>query len=157
MQRVSGADLIGEVDRYCAAHGITRAGFSRASGVPAQTLSGLADVGVAGAATVQRVRAFIEAHPVAAPIVAPVPRSQPLPQHVATPSVSVPVPRVVPVVEQIISATLATPSDLVRHVSGRWPEVWAAVIERARMDGSPPGAALVAAIERGLGLEVTCG
>ncbi|WP_430636390.1 hypothetical protein [Sphingomonas hankookensis] len=156
---MSGAVLATEINRYCATNSITRAGFARASGVPAQTISGLAIVRNAGPATVAKVRAFIAAHPAAAPIVPPPGRSQPdrRPVDVVPPPTPAPLARPVPVVEQIAKAALATPSDLIRHVSARWPEVWAAVIERARADGAAPGAALVAAIERGLGLEVTCG
>ncbi len=59
--------------------------------------------------------------------------------------------------ELVASALLETPSDLVRHVAVRWPQVWQAVLLRARADGKPPGATLLAMIERGLAMEVSCG
>lgn len=151
MRGVTGATLFGEVERYCKANGLTRARFARASGVAAQTLSGLPGVDVATASTAQRIREFIAAHPGGVRAGTCFERPEPAPP-IAPPAASA-----APIVEQIAGAALATPSDLVRHVTRRWPEVWAAVVERARADGLVPGAALVAAIERGLALEVTCG
>lgn len=155
MRRVKGSTLSGELDRYCLRLGVTKAAFSRASGVPRQTLCGMLRVERVSPETVEAVRGFILANPDALPTDAPVRTPK-----VAAP-VAVPVP--VPVVarstigEQIATAMLATPSDLVRHVAGRWPDVWTAVLHRARRDNATPGAALVAAIERGLDLDVTCG
>lgn len=59
--------------------------------------------------------------------------------------------------ELIMTELVKTPNDLVRHVAVRWPEVWQAVLLRARAEGKVPGVVLLAAIEGGLGIEVTCG
>ncbi|MGT2515103.1 hypothetical protein ACVOMT_13540 [Sphingomonas panni] len=59
--------------------------------------------------------------------------------------------------ELILTELVKTPNDLIRHVAVRWPEVWQAVLLRARAEQKVPGAVLLAAIEGGLGIEVTCG
>ncbi|MGN5374609.1 hypothetical protein [Sphingomonas hankookensis] len=158
MRTVKGATLSGEVDRYCLRLGITKAALARASGVPAQTLSHLLRVQTVKPDTVTAVRGFIDANPDRLPDGLPPVRErvvEPLPVK------AVPVPSVVAVkatpAELVASALLETPSDLVRHVAVRWPVVWQAVLLRARADEKPPGATLLAAIERGLGMEASCG
>lgn len=158
MRSVKGATLSGEVDRYCLRLGITKAALARASGVPPQTLSGLLRVQTVRPETVTAVRGFIDANSDRLPEGMPPVRDrdvQPLP--IKAVPISAPATVKASPGELVASALLETPSDLVRHVAVRWPTVWQAVLLRARADEKPPGAALLAAIERGLGMEVTCG
>lgn len=158
MRSVSGAILSGEVDRYCLRLGITKAALSRASGVPAQTLSHLLRSTRAKPETVTAIRGFIDANPDRLPDAMPAARErvvEPVPVKPTAKTATV-VVKATPA-ELVASALLETPSDLVRHVAVRWPQVWQAVLVRARADGTPPGATLLAVIERGLGMEVSCG
>lgn len=158
MRGVSGATLSGEVDRYCLRLGITKAALSRASGVPAQTLSHLLRSTKAKPETVTAIRGFIEANPDRLPdsMPAAVERVvEPVPVKLTAKSATVAI-KATPA-ELVATAMLETPSDLVRHVAVRWPAVWQAVLLRARADGKQPGATLLAVIERGLGMEVSCG
>lgn len=157
MRGVSGAVLSAQVERYCLRLGITKAALSRASGVPAQTLSHLLRVQSVRPETVAAVRGFIEANPERLPdgpsakeaVIAQLPvRGTATAMTVATKATPA---------ELVASALVETPSDLIRHVAVRWPAVWQAVLLRARADAKPPGATLLAAIERGLDMEVTCG
>lgn len=155
---LSGSVLSGEVDRYCLRLGITKAALARASGVPPQTLSSLLRSKTVRAETVGAVRGFIAANPDRLPDDLPDARDRvvaPLPIKVSA-APTAPSVKATPA-ELVVSALVETPSDLVRHVAVRWPQVWQAVLLRARAEGKPPGAALLAVIERGLGLEISCG
>lgn len=155
---LKGAVLSCEVDRYCLRLGITKAALARASGIPAQTLSHLLRAKTVRPETSDAVRGFIAANPDRLPDDLPPARDRavaPLPIKVAAPASAAPV-KATPA-ELIVTALVETPSDLVRHVAVRWPQVWQAVLLRAREEGKPPGAALLAVIERGLGMEVSGG
>ncbi|KQN91562.1 hypothetical protein ASE90_01800 [Sphingomonas sp. Leaf67] len=155
--RVNGATLSGEVDRYCLRLGITKAALSRASGVPAQTLSHLLRSRIAKPETVLAVRSFIAANPDRLPDTMPsAPERVIAPVPVKTTAKAVNIMVKATPAELVASALLETPSDLVRHVAVRWPQVWQAVLLRARADGKLPGVTLLAVIERGLGIEITC-
>lgn len=158
MRGIKGAVLSGEVDRYCLRLDITKAAFSRASGVAAQTLSGLLRVQAVRPETAAAIRDFIDANPDTLPGT-PAPKRR---RTVGQVQAKVAVPPSPPPFqatrsELIMTELVKTPNDLVRHVAVRWPEVWQAVLLRARAEGKVPGAVLLAAIEGGLGIEVTCG
>jgi hypothetical protein len=158
MRGVSGAALSGEVDRYCLRLGVTKAAFSRASGIASQTLSGLLRVQAVRPQTAAVIRDFIGDNPDRLPDT-PVPKRT---LSMAQPKANAAAPAGAPPfqatrAELILTELVKTPNDLVRHVAGRWPEVWQAVLLRARAEEKVPGAVLLAAIEGGLGIEVTCG
>ncbi len=158
MRGVKGAVLSGEIDRYCLQLGITKAALSRASGIPAQTLSGLSRTQAVRSETAAVIRNFIAANPECLPDTVAPKRARAVglvPAKVA--KRVAPPPFQATRSELILTELVKTPNDLIRHVAVRWPEVWQAVLLRARAEEKVPGAVLLAAIEGGLGIEVTCG
>lgn len=52
--------------------------------------------------------------------------------------------------ELLATGLVETPGDLIARVRLRWPDLWAAIVARARASGVPAGAMLMTVIERGL-------
>lgn len=52
--------------------------------------------------------------------------------------------------ETVATRLVETPADLIATVKRTWPDQWRRIVERARVEGTLPGAMLAQVIERGL-------